>query len=514
MTLPHDFGYVIAALAIALAVPPLTAPADEPVSAQPAAEPAPAAIPLDGMVPTGSALPGRLAQTVRANPGVLAAHRRCEAAGLDVDAVRLSFRTPSLKASAGIAESPYEVPSGFYSPSVPLDAASVQAGVEAPIAAGVYGGAGVRQRSLRVDGETDGDAVTSAGGHLRIPLLRDRGFAVNRLELDSLSQTERAAAHRYEAEVYDAWTSVVDAYAQVLFRIADAREVSNALARAEQLVDDSAARAELEDLAEYQVFPARFEAATRAEELAEARTQILVARETLKQAIGAEPEDAESPSSVSSEDAYALLSAWAGTLQALDFADAIAAVPEKTCPEVLAAEAEWLAARSRATSAHEDLKSSLDLNLGAGWNSEEDGTSGHEAGYGVSIVYSRPLSHDGDRAAVHASEARAAAAGHDYAAEVLRAQVRREKALAALEGIRGRYQLARTTVEAARRSLDAENERFAIGDGSSRNVLDAQKDLTTARRRELSVYLEVITTVAEFLRASGIPPFTPTQDSP
>lgn len=461
---------------------------------------------LVGMVPEGSPLARHLGQAMVRNPGVLAAQEACRAAGFDTDAVRLSFRAPALRASAGLAEDPADVPFGTSPFELPADAASAQAGVEAPLVTGVYGGAGAGYRSLRTAGDDDGDDRASAGARLRIPLLRDRGFAANRLDVGTLTLAESVAGHTFHAAAQDAQASVIGAYAGVLFRVADAAEVSNALARAEQLVKDAAERAELEDVAEYQVFPAQYEAATRQEELAEARTQILVARQSLLHAIGAEP-DSDPFDGLSSEAASDALADWAAALNASDIAPLLDIKTAEACPEVLAAEAAWRAECSRVSAAEEAEKSSLDLLVGAGWQSEEDSTTLHDAGYGVSLVFSRPLSRDGSRAKIDAASARARAAGHAYAAALLAARVRHEKAVAALESARGRCRLALATVEAARRVLDAENERFSIGEGSSRNVLDAQKDLTTARRRALSVSLEVVSATAELYRASGTSPF-------
>ena len=460
---------------------------------------------LEGMVPQGTPLVGHLMATRDGNSDVMSALSVCRAAGMDAEAVRRAFRAPTLNASIGLSEDPSDVPNGSFSTGVASDSASVQAGVEAPLVTGVYGGVGARHQVLRTGTETDGEDRDAVGGYLRVPLGKDFGFAQNRFEVETLTHEEQVAIHQYRAALYDAWTAVTDAYAQYLFRIADATEVSNALSRAEQLVEDATERARLEDVAEYQVYPARYEAATRAEELAEAKTQILVARETLRQAVGMTFDETDTLAA-SPEAAYAFLSAWVEALNGADLSEVLAADPEKTCHEVLSSQASYQAALSRSKSAEEAEAASLDLNLGAGWHSEEDDTTLNETGYTVSLVYARPLSRGGSRAKIDAAKYRVDAAMHDYAAAVLKAKVRREKAVAALESVRGRCRQAKATVEAARQVLESENERFAIGDGSSRNVLDAQKDLTTARRRELSVSLEVVTAMAELYRASGLPP--------
>ena len=70
-----------------------------------------------------------------------------------------------------------------------------------------------------------------------------------------------------------------------------------------------------------------------------------------------------------------------------------------------------------------------------------------------------------------------------------------------------RLALATKAMEQAQKVLASENDRFAIGDGTSRNVLDAQQDLTTAIRRKNSIALEVILSANELCRAYGLSPF-------
>ena len=68
-----------------------------------------------------------------------------------------------------------------------------------------------------------------------------------------------------------------------------------------------------------------------------------------------------------------------------------------------------------------------------------------------------------------------------------------------------RLALARSAVAEAGRVLAAEDERFALGEGSSRNVLDAQKDLTSASRRHVAVAGQVVSALAELRHALGLP---------
>lgn len=457
---------------------------------------------LEGLVPLGTDLEGYLARAGEGNAGVLSAKRECEAAGLDVVWVKRRFWAPEVKGAVGMSEDPEEVPLGSWGSGVESDSSSVGAGVEVPLVSGVYGGAGARFQRMAVAGEGDGDGITAAGGHVRVPLLRDRGFCENVLEERVYGYEEKIALYGYEGALLDAMVGVTEAYAQYLYRVADGQEISNALGRAEQLVSDTASRAELKDIAEYQVYPAQYEAATREEELAEAKTQVVLAREGLREAIGVG--DGVLVGGESAEDAHGLLMAWVEALAGVDVRGVVAANEKREVPEVLKAEAVWQAMEAREGAVREAEKASLDLTVGAGWRSEADATTLNEAGYAVSLVYARSFSQEGRRAKEGAARLRAEAAQYAYAAKCLEVGVRKEKALARVESVLLRRELVGATVEAARRVLEAETERFAIGDGSSRAVLDAQNYLTTARRRELSVSLDVIVAMAEMYRALGL----------
>ena len=444
-----------------------------------------------------------LDQAMRSNPRIQAAQAESIAAGLDAEAVRSLFRSPVFSASAGQTETPTEVPFDTIPFSVSDDALSAQAGVEAPLAAGVYGGAGIRQLRYRTDDEFDGDDHTAAGARLRVPLWRDRGFGLNRLEAETLSAEALAQAADAQATVLDELASVAAAYAQLLFRAADAAEVGHALERAETLEKETADRAELRDIAEYQVFPARYEAAVRREELVGAEGRVETALGDLSGAVGASLDTAAFSNELSTADA--VLGDWARSAAAGDWMGILTADAAENCPEVLAARER---ARSRGAAVEEAVEAgrpNLDLLVGMGWDDEGVGRSDSDTGYGVAVVFSTPLSRTGVRTRADAARARARAARATADAVAHDARVRHQKAVSAFENACSRLTLAEESVHHARQALEAENERFSTGDGSSRNVLDAQKDLTNATRQQLAVSLEVVSGAIELRRAAGRP---------
>ena len=461
------------------------------------------AFPLFGMAhPEG--LAECLDAASRVNPRIQSANLAADAAGLDAEAARLSFRSPSFSASVGQTEEPVDAPFSTMGFSLPSDALSAQAGVEAPLVAGVYGGAGIRQLSHRADGESDGDDATSLGARLRIPLWRDRGFAANALDVESLAQEAQARIASARSLALDEYSAVAKSYSQLLFVAADSAEVERALDRAEALVKDAAYRAELQDVAEYQVYPARLEAAVRREELAGSRGNIATARTGLASAVGSA--DFAGPASNELATAGAALDAWAREIASADTSALLAADAFEACPELAAALATARSLAEAANAAGEAEKPDLDVVLGAGWGNEDDAESGRDAGYGAAIVFSTPLSRDGARARIDAARIRADAARADADAARLAAFTRHASAAASFTNACARLAMVEDSVTQARLALESEDERFSIGDGSSRNVLDAQKDLTNATRQKLSVAHQVIDYYIELRRSVGLPP--------
>jgi len=66
-----------------------------------------------------------------------------------------------------------------------------------------------------------------------------------------------------------------------------------------------------------------------------------------------------------------------------------------------------------------------------------------------------------------------------------------------------RLGLVSQAIVAARQALEAENERFCLGEGRSRNVLDAQRDLTEALKRQIIIAVELLRAYSSFMYASG-----------
>ncbi len=457
-------------------------------------------ISLIGMIPAEGRLGAWMHQFREDHPRYLAQRARAQSAQLLRKAVKEQFRSPVLSASAGRTENPTDAPRTSFTGSIDANSTYAGAGVEAPLFRGVYGGVGAYVTQDATGLRDDDSAEVGVGASLRIPLLQDRDFALNEFELLQLRFQEQGRFHAMQGELLDISTDIVKQYAKWLFSVADAQEVEKALNRAEKLLEQSTERVRLKDLAQYQIYPAKYEATLRREQLELARQSIQTQAAELAQSFGL-----TSVPDLETESSDTLLR-WAYALTKLDIESLSDISITNASPAVLAARRLVEAAWVDAVRTEEQMRDELDLNIGAGWRSDEVADSGNEFGYTVSILYKRNLDKSGDEARVAAKQSEVEALRADYEEILLKTQIAREKALIEFRNACGRLLIARAAAVAAAEALEAENDRFALGEGSSRNVLDAQQDLTSATRRHLAVAGEVIAGMAELRRVVGVMP--------
>ena len=449
------------------------------------------------------------------HPAILAAGLRAESAYLKFDAFGTLFKTPTLNASLGYSAGADDVPGVSIGRVAPEGSVSVGAGVEAPVGKGVYAGVGAAQRFLTDSDEAD--AQTAVGARLRVPLIKDFGYALNEHE----SQKLRAEAFIAEAEQRriraDVSREIFLAWNLYLRSAADTEAVAQAVRRAEKLLDETSERAKFQDVAGYQLFPAQYEVALRKEELQEARQNTAARLETLREKLGFcyTPVNKTEPASVISAPSSNAVFAAAGAIikrrdltfsaeHALNVSPAIAVAGEK-----------WSLASMTILALKQSQKDTLDFTAGAGFRGETAngiiGTDGiltkDTAVFEIGLTYKRPLGRTGFNKEIEAANKELEAVNEEASAvqnEVVAALVRAQITFASACG---RLELAQEAIARARDSLEAEESRFNLGEGSSRNVLDAQKDLTNATRRGISVAGAVADALVELLHAAGADPF-------
>ncbi len=452
-----------------------------------------------------------IVNAVEWHPSVVAAKMREQAAGYQADGLGYSFRSPVLSAATGYSKGADDI-QGISLPRVASeDAVVFSGGVEAPVGGGVYAGGGVAERVLTESSTGGGGDLrqTSLGARARVPLLRDFKYGLHRHEFSKLQAAALAdSAEREKMQCVVARDALL-AWNGYLRGVGDMQAVENAVRRAEKLCEQTSERAELKDVAEYQVFPTKYEVALRREELQEARQNVGSGLETLRERLGLQAAAGE-----------AMLTSVSGTNAILSMALSITQFNElafsaedvlQRHPACLSALAKLESAKAEVSLAMEKAKDSLDLSAGIGWRGETDsGLFGNDTLESrnnevleVGLSWKRSLDKRGVRTDVAVAKAREGAALADLRVvenEVLAALARAQTVFASACG---RLELASSAIEEARKALASEESRFNLGEGTSRNVLDAQKDLTTATRRGIAVAGTVADALVELVYAAG-----------
>jgi outer membrane protein TolC len=171
------------------------------------------------------------------------------------------------------------------------------------------------------------------------------------------------------------------------------------------------------------------------------------------------------------------------------------------------------------------LRPHLELAVRGAWQAD-DGSSAQDNGVVIEgddeasaaalLVWTRPWHQTGARARQREARAREAELAELHREVQTRLAADLAAAHREFTGARERLAEVSAAVEQARLALEAEAERFRLGDGRSRNVLDAQNDLTKTHRtrnaimaallRGQSDYLFAAGYNAEDSRAAGVPP--------
>jgi outer membrane protein TolC len=382
------------------------------------------------------------------------------------------------------------------------DAYGSAASVEVPLRPGVYAGAGVSEQYLvnPADGIAPGYR-TLVGAQLRIPLIQDRGFSVWR-QKQARMQDLRAAAVARQREACQAVRHAVElAYITYLVELANAATAQLAGARAGELLKEAEELVRLKVVPEYQLAPARLELALRREEGRASAQAIEVARVRLLQVIGSTP---PAPLTTNAEALVArtaglLLPAAALTAQTFEARGAMSEIGALT--KAAAAESRLLEDR---------LRADLSLSVRGVWAAEDSTTettpgllSGDRASAAAVLVWTRPWSQTGDRARLRESRAREAQLAETHRELLNRLNADLAAASHEFDGARERLKEITMAVEQARLTLGSESERFRLGEGRSRNVLDAQNDLTKAYRTRNAVVGALLKGHSDFMYASG-----------
>jgi len=448
-------------------------------------------------------LDGFVAEALNSHPRIAEAQARAEAARYGYEEA-YGFFDPGLTLSGGWSDEARALPGTTAIDAPANDAAEVGASLDVPVRPGFYFSIGAVSR--RYAGEAGYDPLYQSlfGVGVRIPLLHDRGFRLWDLDrLRLLADYDRALSGCL-AERQQLRHEVELAVVNLCESAALCGITRQATGRAETLLADTRNLVEHQAIAEYQVLPAQMEVDLgKADELA-AQQAFEVARYRLQELLAGR----EVPGVEEIGSDWVAAAARLELRRGLDVA---------SCCRDRGGYLELLHERLRTELSvryeTEQRRGDLSLSL-AGTLQGEDGDwplvahnhlSAQTAGGHVMLVYRRTLGWraENSRIGQHESRIREIGAGLqrfelELSRELLGSTARFDLA-------RQQFEQASRAAESARRSLDAEKERFQLGESRSRDVLDAQNDFTRAVRQQTAAAAGVLRAWADHRFAAGYP---------
>ncbi len=430
------------------------------------------------------------------NPRILAARQEVERILAERDELR-GFFDPQLLASAAQT---WDRVAG-------QDSFVFLGGVEAAFKPGFYFDVTGQQGYLSNLGGTHANlGQTALTAQLRIPLWRDRGFRLWRLSDRQAWSRVTAARQRLVTAGQEVRRDVELEHISLWERHALVSVAMVATGRAEKLLAQAQDLFTLKVVPEYQLYPARLEVQLR-------RDDEIATREAVANAVS------QFAALLGGGAPQVRADTWTGD-GLIQWAQA-AATPEPTplpaalerrgrYQELLAQieESELGLQRNR-----EGLKSDVAIEVNGSWQGETAGdvfgmrtySAERPLGAAVALTWRHPLGQRAERARIAQSHARIRDLQEQVRAEEIVAKTELQVATNDLRTAGDRLKLMAEAVTAARLTLDAEEERFRLGEGRSRNVLDAQRDLSEVTRRHTAVAAERLRAVVRLRYAAGYP---------
>lgn len=436
------------------------------------------------------------------HPGVAAARHSFEASVHDISALE-SFYAPSFSSAIGFGKGPSSAPETGLSPYLSENASGVQGGLLLPVRGGAYIGAGLAQRRLDSALPDGGAAWQSvAGARMSVPLLRDRGFATQKAREQVAAADSAAMSCAVDSVVSDVCHASARAFAYELYAAALFDQHLKALYRVTSLQTETAERVKLRTMAAYQVFPAEMEVQFKFDDVRQAAAVYTNAHNSLELSVGG----VSLPYLKAS-----LLGEWATACATADVSR-ITAERGSIRPEVLQAHLAVQASEARERELAQSVRSDLSFSAGVGYRGEnpdfgfgnDNLLSDEKAGVDAAIVWSRPLSFDAEDAKFRAARARTASLRNESRRIEIAVAAECREAEALFKSAVDRLETVSRAVDLAEKVLQSEADRLGLGEGSSRNVLDAQTDLTSAEGRANLAAYDVVCSFLDLMLALGV----------
>ena len=442
-----------------------------------------------------------LNEAAKNNPDLLAAKWRAEQMLLRHQEL-LEFYDPALTVAAGQADRTRSIPGASGYSSLTNNATELQGGIDMAMEPGYYIAVGASQRVYNDPDKYDYLAQTLFGIKIRVPLLRNRGFK-------NLSIQREMALAEYNAAV----SSLLDvaqrlrrdvtlAYIAAYESLSSYKVTQEATVRFERLVSEAKDLNKLKVIPEYQIFDAQMDLQLGLENEEVARNRFNLNLITLSSLIGGHRQ-------VTLKNGPEILFQIASETKKLEEISMEEALENRGSYLQVKNNLEY--ARAQIASALEEQKDDITLNMGLSWQGEMhdhfDGsfkyTTDRHVGADASIIWQRTLDYRGPRARQARFDARVQQLKENMRSVAIEIDVQRQNAINNFRTALSRIDIVSKGIEASQKTLEAEQERFRLGEGTSSNVTDAQKELTSLQQRRTSAAADLLRAKTNYLFAVG-----------
>ena len=435
------------------------------------------------------------------SPAVQAARWQVEQALLKHEELA-EFFDPVFFGAIGKADNQRDLPLQTGYTELTDKAIDTQVGLEVPVTPGAYVSVGAANRILQDPEGYDTLYQTMFGIRVRIPLWRDRYF--KNLELSrALAMAEyTTAVSNLLKTTQELRHNIELAYILAYETLAAYRITQDATRRFQKLYDEARELNRLKVIPDYQIHHSHLELQIGRDDEERARTTFEVSLENLANLIGVTRKLALKG------DPNALLASAATAHDLPDISEELSCQARGSYQTV---QGSLTYARVQLATAQEEQKDDFSFQFGLSGQGEDEHhpfgmkelvTDRHFGG-DVSLIWRRKIDYRGPKAREARHRARIQELNEDLRQEAL--AIHQAMATARLQHAAAvsRLDLVNQGIAAAKRTLDAELERFSLGENTSTNVTDAQKNLTAIMQRQSIAAADLLRAKANFRFATG-----------
>ncbi|MBQ6471003.1 MAG: TolC family protein [Victivallales bacterium] len=435
------------------------------------------------------------------SPVVLAARYQVEQALLKHEELA-EFFDPSFFGAVGKADTQRDLPLQTGYTELTDKAFDTQVGLEVPVSPGAYVSLGAANRILQDPEGYDTLYQTMFGVRVRIPLLRDRYFKSLELSRTLTMAEYTTAVSNLLKTTQELRHDIELAYILAYENLAAYRITQDATRRFQKLYDEARELNRLKVVPDYQIHHSLLELQIGRDDEARARTVFEVSLENLAKLIGATRKLA-----LAGDQNSLLVSAGA----ARDLPEISEELSCQARGSYQTIQGSLAYARVQLDTAQEEKRDDVSLQFGLSGQGEDEHhplgmkelvTDRHFGGE-ISLVWRRRIDYRGPKAREARHRARIQELNENLRNEAL--NIHQAIATARLHHASAvsRLELVNQGIAAAKRTLDAELERFSLGENTSTNVTDAQKNLTTIMQRQATAAADLLRAKADYRFATG-----------